>query len=156
MLIEYEKGELWDAVALTAGTVYSEPINLGAARQSMGAGGELWLSLTVNVAESGTTDDTYVFTWQENTLVGDAGGTVTDVFSISLDSSDSTRLGTAGAIIWAGTVPHFTGQMQFGRWKAVLADVSGTAGITVDSNYSVARPATDRNARIFKSNIVAP
>ena len=156
MLFEYQKGELWDATALTAGTVYSEPIDLGAVRQSMGAGGDLWLSLTVNVAESGTTNDTYVFTWQENTLEADTGGTVVDVFSISLTTADSGRLGTAGNIIWCGTIPYYTGQLQFGRWKAVLGNVSGTAGITVDANYSPARPATDRNARIFTSNVVAP
>jgi len=155
MLIEQSIGEFSDAQPLLNGSAASSNVlDLVAARHQIGVGRDLFIWLTVNVVESGADNDTYVFIFQTDTAEDFSGGPK-EVFRVSL-TGDDARLKTAGEPIWCSTVPQ-TADQRYVRWYYTLADVGGTAAVTVDAAFGPDRPHSIRSRdQVYVSNVGNP
>ena len=162
MLIETGIGEFSDAQALTSGTSASTNVlNIGVARHQFGAD-SLWLILRTNVAAAFDSTQTYIFNFETATadfsgslnaavVVSDADGT-----GIVTADEESTRLKTAGLLIYASTLPYAADQ-QYARWNYILVNGGGTATITVDAWLGLDRPTENRaKSQVYSSNVGDP
>ena len=147
---------------LTAGTtVATNVIDLGAlAINGFGPGGnQVFIDLEVEIVESGADNDTYVF----NFIVDDTEALTSGVYtilSIPMVGSDP-RLKTAGGKIYSGEIPDQVWQMakegyRYFGLSCVLANVGGTAGVSVNCAITPSRPRTPDDMQVTTSPIALP
>lgn len=146
---------------LAAGTAYSDVIDLGAARSTIGAGGDIWLTLrtsTPQVFDGG--DETFIFSFMVDSaeaMTTDPRAVIViadhDGSAIVTGDAESDCLKTAGGIIFCGTLPYGVTE-RYGRWCYI--SVGAALEITIDAFVSPSRPATDPSRRIHVSNVTAP
>jgi hypothetical protein len=161
-MILTKPGILTTAQALTAGNTVSEwVIDLAALGiQGFGPGvNNLWLDIETVVADSGGTADTYVI----NLVVDDTEALTSPVYyiiSIPMVHGDP-RMDAAGKKIYSGMLPDQIWQMAKEGYRylglyCVLADVGGTAGVTINAAISPSKPRTEDNTQVLRSNVTIP
>ena len=162
MALLTKPGELSTAQALTAGNTVSENvIDLGALGvNGFGPGvNNIWLDIETVVADSGGAADTYnISVILDDTEAGTSP--VYYVFTIPMVNGDP-RIDTAGKKIWAGMLPDQIWQLAKEGYRymalyCVLADVGGTAGVTINAQVSPSKPDTQKNTQVIRSNVGVP
>ena len=156
MILE-QLGVLSTAHALLTGAVDSENvIDLGAVA-NVGLN-EAWLSIQTSVIESGADTDTYkvdVVISNETTL-----DTNIKLLTIDMLGSDP-RLQTINRE-WAGfDIGKLIGDMIDGTKRYLgliftLANVGGTAAVTINAALSPSKPPTKYNTQVTRSNVGVP
>ncbi len=156
MILE-ELGVLDTAHDLTAGAVDSENvINLGAIA-NVGFG-EMWLAIETETKESGADTDTYVFDLVVATEA--ALNTTRSVCQISILGSDP-RIAAVNRNIAVMEIGQMIADVMDASYYflgliSTLADVGGTAGVSINAAMSPSRPRTKDNVQVTKSNVTVP
>jgi len=156
MILE-QLGVLSTAQALLTGAVDSENvIDLGAVA-NVGLN-EAWLSIQTSVIETGADTDTYkvdVVISNETTL-----DTNIKLLTIDMVGTDP-RLKTINRE-WAGfDIGPLIGDMIDGTKRYLgliftLANVGGTAAVTINAALSPSKPGTKFNTQVIRSNVGVP
>lgn len=160
MLIENLIGEFSDAQLLAGGSASAHVLDLGLARHQVGVGNQVWLWLRTNVAEDFGESETFIFAFEVDDNKDFSTPRCvfaicdTDGSAIATADPESTPLKTAGATIFAGTVPYNVTE-RYCRWYYTHA--TGTAVLTVDAMMLAGPPpANATGAQVYKSNITVP
>ena len=156
MILE-KLGVLSTAQDLLAGTTDSENvIDLGAVA-NVGLN-EVYLSIETETVESGADTDTYVI---DLVLATEATlDTYYKILSIVMTGADP-RLATAGRAIANCEIGHMLGELLDGSYRylglmSTLADVGGTAAVSINAALSPSKPGTKLNTQEVRSNVTVP
>ena len=156
MILE-QLGILSTAQALTAGAVDSENVIDMGAVANVGLN-EVWLSIETVVAETGGDTDTYII----DVVISNEATLDTNIkiLTISMVGTDP-RLKTVGRSIMNCEIGHLIGEMLDGTKRyfgliSTLADVGGTAAVTINASMSPSKPATKLNTQVIRSNVTVP
>ena len=119
----------------------------------------IWLDIETVVADSGGAADTYdISVTLDDTEAGTSP--VYYVFTIPMVNGDP-RIDTAGKKIFSGMLPDQIWQLAKEGYRylslySVLADVGGTAGVTINAAISPSKPDTEKNTQVIRSNVGVP
>ncbi|KKK86732.1 hypothetical protein LCGC14_2760300 [marine sediment metagenome] len=157
MILE-ELGVLSTAQDLLAGAVDSENvIDLGAIAD-VGLN-QAWLSIICETANTGGTTDTYVFDLvisQEATL-----DTNRKILTVEITGSADPRIAAIERNIANFEIGHQLAELVDGTYRylgliSTLADVNGTAAVSINAAVSPGMPRTRDNVQVTRSNVTIP
>jgi len=156
MLLEH-LGVLSTAQDLVVGTAVSENvINLGAVA-NVGFG-QLWLAIETETAETGADTDTYVFDLVVATAAG--LGTYRSVCQVSINGADP-RIAAVNRNIAVMEIGQMIADVMDATYyflglRSTLANVGGTAAVSINAAMSPSRPRTRDNVQVTRSNVTIP
>uniref|UniRef100_A0A6M3KLU9 Uncharacterized protein n=1 Tax=viral metagenome TaxID=1070528 RepID=A0A6M3KLU9_9ZZZZ len=158
MILE-ELGVLSTAQDLTAGATDSENVIDLEVIPNVGYG-DIWWSVICETANSGGTTDTYVFdlvvssTESLDTLVR-------SVCRVAITGSADPRIAAVERNIACMEVGQQISEAADATYRylgmiSTLADVNGTAAVSINAAMSPSKPRTKDNVQVIRSNVTKP
>lgn len=158
MILE-QLGMLVDGEALADSDTYvGYCIDMVSAVGELGAGQQVWIALSTNVAASyADTDETYEFEIRTGTGVDgsdDINAGILTIIGTGAMDGDNARIATAGAYILRCTLPYEASGQRY--LQLYYAQTGTTNTITVDFSLSPSPPPSDRNMQVELSPVGVP
>ena len=151
-------GELCTAQDLVAGAVDSENVILLTALAAVGFG-DVWWSVICETANTGGTTDTYKF--QLVVATEEALNTYRVVCTVEITGSADPRIAAINRNIANFNVGQQLGLVSDASYRylgmiSTLADVNGTAAVSINADMLVSKPRTRDGVQVVDSNVQLP
>lgn len=158
MALKEAFGELSTAQDLTAGATDSENVLLLTALADVGFG-DVWWNVVCETKNTGGTTDTYVFDLVVATE--EALTTYRKICTVSITGSADPRIAAINRNIANFEVGHQIAEVADADYKylgmiSTLADVNGTAAVSINADMMVSKPRTKDGIQVVESNVGLP